>query len=907
MAPFLIPDDESTDTQVVPLLPRVDLSSPTRRAPPSVASARAVAAAAIVVGLCAIHFMWPDGGFGQVTYLTVTVGASAVAWVSVARFGGLSRVLLAVGISASALGDVLYEGYVIVRDTEPDVSIADAGWIAAYLAVAVGMLQLLRRGHRRTRRQLDGLIDMAVIALIAVLILWHFWIAPSVSDTSVPLFVRSVWASYPILDAILLAVVLRTLVELRTKTTMGVFLAAGVGLWLISDFTFLIAAPGGSVSVLLDIGWMAGAALLAAGCRRIPEADPDDDESDQYQAQAGPAGIALAIAPLLVPGFIELVGYYQGNDPNPVPLLVATFAFVVLAGARAMRLLELRDGAQASLASSERLYRALAANSSDAVLVLDADGCVMNDAPNLAALLGYPGEPTRGHRALDFLSDADVDSQTLFDQALLAPGVVLSGETRATRADGSEMWLSSRAVNLLGEPDIKGIVVNLHDITDRKRAEDELVHQAFHDSLTGLANRALFRDRVAHTLSRRARTGSDPAVIYLDLDAFKNVNDGLGHDAGDSLLREVAARLLDVVRSGDTVARLGGDEFAVLVDDSSRGLVEAEAIAERVLQSLATPVRLGDHDVTLSASLGIAHADAESTATSLLRDADVAMYQAKTSGKARWVLYDPTMREAAIERVQLENELIHALERDQFRLVYQPVVELATNRIVGFEALLRWEHPELGAVMPDQFIPIVEDNGMIIPIGRWVLKTACRTIAAWLEDRPGELTMAVNLSAKQLASAELFHHVQDALQSNGLDPSALVLEMTETALVQDATLAAARLHQLRTLGVRLAIDDFGTGYSSLSYLRQFPVDILKIDRSFINTITERETVPAIVRGLLELARTLGLETIAEGIETEAQHGQLRDQHCALGQGYLFARPLPLEQAEALLDPLPAPL
>jgi EAL domain-containing protein (putative c-di-GMP-specific phosphodiesterase class I) len=265
------------------------------------------------------------------------------------------------------------------------------------------------------------------------------------------------------------------------------------------------------------------------------------------------------------------------------------------------------------------------------------------------------------------------------------------------------------------------------------------------------------------------------------------------------------------------------------------------------------------------------------------------------------------MRAAAVQRVQLENELTHALEKDQFKLVYQPVVELATSRIVGFEALLRWDHPELGAVMPDQFIPIAEDNGMIIPIGRWVLETACRTAALWLRDRPGQLTMAVNLSARQLASAELIHHVHDALFTAGLDPSALVLEMTETALVQDATLAAARLHQLRSLGVRLAIDDFGTGYSSLSYLRQFPVDILKIDRSFINTITDRDKVPAIVRGLLELARTLGLETIAEGIETGAQLGQLQDQNCELGQGYFFARPLPVEQAEALLDPAPTPV
>ena len=692
---------------------------------------------------------------------------------------------------------------------------------------------------------------------------------------------------------------------------MGMLLAAGALCWLVSDFIFLIAAPEGFVSVLLDVGWMAGAALLAAGCLRIPNSDAADADADagidEYRGQTGRAGVALAIAPLLVPGFIEWVAYSQGRDANPLPLLAATCVFVALAGARGVRLIRLRDHAQEDLASSERLYRALAANSSDAVLVLDADGFVTNDASKLAKLLGYPGERTRGYRAFDFLSTDDVDSRTLFDQSLLAPGVTLSGEARTTHANGADMWLSTRAVNLLDQPDVRGIVVNLHDITDRKLAEGELAHQAFHDSVTGLANRALFRDRVEHALSRRARTGADPAVIFFDLDGFKNVNDGLGHEAGDSLLREVALRILGVARSGDTVARLGGDEFAVLVEQSSRATVEAEAIAERVLQSLTTPVTLGEHDVTVSASIGIAHADADSTSTSLLRDADVAMYQAKTTGKARWVIYEPTMRAAAVQRLQLENELAHALERDQFKLVYQPVVELDNNQIVGFEALLRWEHPELGAVMPDQFIPIAEDNGMIIPIGGWVLRTACDNAARWLADHPGQLTIAVNLSARQLASAELFHHVQDALQNAGLDPSALVLEMTETALVHDPILAAARLHQLRTLGVRLAIDDFGTGYSSLSYLRQFPVDILKIDRSFINTITDRDKVPAIVRGLLDLARTLELETIAEGIETDDQLEQLRDQRCQLGQGYLFAKPLPLEQAEALLEKMSTPL
>ena len=338
--------------------------------------------------------------------------------------------------------------------------------------------------------------------------------------------------------------------------------------------------------------------MLAAGCRRVPNHEtPDTDDfgaQTRPTGQTGQAGIALAIAPLLVPGFIEWVAYTQGRDANPLPLLAATCVFVALAGARGLRLIRLRDHAQEDLASSERLYRALAANSSDAVLVLDADGFVTNDAPNLATLLGYPGERTRGYRAFDFLSPDDVGSRTLFDQSLLAPGVTLSGEARTTHANGADMWLSTRAVNLLDQPDVRGIVVNLHDITDRKLAEGELAHQTFHDSVTGLANRALFRDRVEHALSRRARTGADPAVIFVDLDGFKNVNDGLGHEAGDSLLREVALRILGVARSGDTVARLGGDEFAVLVEQSSRGTVEAEAIAERVLQSLTAPVTLGD-------------------------------------------------------------------------------------------------------------------------------------------------------------------------------------------------------------------------------------------------------------------------------------------------------------------------
>jgi EAL domain-containing protein (putative c-di-GMP-specific phosphodiesterase class I) len=330
---------------------------------------------------------------------------------------------------------------------------------------------------------------------------------------------------------------------------------------------------------------------------------------------------------------------------------------------------------------------------------------------------------------------------------------------------------------------------------------------------------------------------------------------------------------------------------------------EAEAVADRVLHALAVPCSLDDgHAVTVSASLGIAAGTVEATAASLLRDADVAMYRAKTTGKARWTVYDPAMRTAAVERLMLESDLIGALDRGELALVYQPVVALETEEVVGFEALIRWHHPTLGLVVPDRFIPIAEDTGLIIPIGAWVLQEACQTAARWQRDYPHQppLSMAVNVSGRQISSPDLLVHVAAALEASGLDPNTLVVEMTETALIRDTVVAARRLHELRGLGIRLAIDDFGTGYSSLSYLRQFPVDILKIDRSFIDSINDRDKVPAIVRGLLDLGRTLELETVAEGVELGVQRDRLRDEHCDFAQGFLFARPLEPEDAENLL-------
>jgi diguanylate cyclase (GGDEF)-like protein len=434
-----------------------------------------------------------------------------------------------------------------------------------------------------------------------------------------------------------------------------------------------------------------------------------------------------------------------------------------------------------------------------------------------------------------------------------------------------------------------------------RRTEADLARLAFSDVLTGLANRALFTDRLELALRRTARSGGEVAVVFLDLDGFKSVNDSLGHGAGDQLIREVGRLLQAAVRTEDTLARLGGDEFAILVERSP-GVEEATRIAERVLAALTGPVDLGGQRVTVSASIGIATGDVAATASSLLRDADNAMYWAKGSGPGRYVVFNPQMRSAAAERRQLEADLWAAVADRQFRLVYQPVVDLGSERVTGFEALIRWDHPTLGVVLPERFLPVAEEIGLVPDIGRWVLTEACAAAAAWRRDHPAaaDLSMAVNVSPSQLGLPGLIEDVRTALAASGLPPSALVLELTESVLVRDPVLAAERLHELRGLGVRVALDDFGTGYSSLSHLRQFAVDILKIDRSFVSTIDDAESMPAILRGLINLGHTLDLEIVAEGIEQERQRTHLRDGQVALAQGYLFAAPLEHTDAELLL-------
>jgi diguanylate cyclase (GGDEF)-like protein len=458
------------------------------------------------------------------------------------------------------------------------------------------------------------------------------------------------------------------------------------------------------------------------------------------------------------------------------------------------------------------------------------------------------------------------------------------------------------ATNLLGDRDVGAFVLNIRDITERKELEEQLTHLAFHDPLTDLANRALFRDRLKHALVRSRRHGKEVAVLFLDLDDFKTVNDTLGHGSGDELLVAVAKRLSGCLRPSDTVARPGGDEFAILLEDLD-DQVEPVRAAERLLKVFGKPFEVGDQTVFVRASVGIATTpSAGETAEEIVRNADIAMYTAKAQGKGMYELFESGMHGAVVERMQLENDLRQALEREELHLEYQPIVSLRTWRLTGVEALLRWRHPERGLVPPMEFIPVAERSGMILPLGRWVLETAARQTRRWQERHRSSppLELSVNLSARQLREPGFTAEVAEAVRESGLHPSTLVLEITESVLIDDADEVSARLDELRTMGAKIAIDDFGTGYSALSYLRRFKLDALKIDRAFVADLTPGSQASALASAIVAMGHNLGLRTVAEGIETAEQLAELRAMGCDLAQGYYFARPVPADELERML-------
>jgi len=470
-------------------------------------------------------------------------------------------------------------------------------------------------------------------------------------------------------------------------------------------------------------------------------------------------------------------------------------------------------------------------------------------------------------------------------------------EWRFRQPDGS--WLNAEilATNLLHDATVKGIVLNTRDVSERRRLEEQLIHQAFHDPLTGLANRALFRDRVSHALALAQRRGTPVTVLFLDLDDFKTVNDSLGHGEGDRLLIAAAERFLACARSADTVARLGGDEFAILIE----GADGREGLPDRISAAMSHPFSLSGNQVRVTASIGVASAASDDRADDLLRNADMAMYAAKRHGKGRSATYESRMYADIRERLDLEAALRHAIEANQLTLFYQPIVNLQSGGIYGVEALLRWEHPQFGRLLPQHFVPLAEETGLIVQLGAWVLGEACRQVHGWRQKYPDlSLAVSVNISGRQLQGAGISEALRQTLHSSGIEPSAVVLEITESVLMQQTDAVLERLQQLKGLGVRLAIDDFGTGYSSLSYLQRFPIDILKIAKPFVEEVGQGADRSALARAIIGLGDTLRLRTIAEGIERAEQRAALLELGCVLGQGYHFWPALSASAIEELL-------
>lgn len=524
---------------------------------------------------------------------------------------------------------------------------------------------------------------------------------------------------------------------------------------------------------------------------------------------------------------------------------------------------------------------------------------------SLCHLLGYAESELKSRHFQSLVHPDEAATAIANINKLLKDNLpTFQAENRYVHKDGhvvTVLWSVSQA--RVEESDCVHLIFQIQDITDRKLAEEQLLHDALHDTLTGLPNRALLIDHLKLTLARAKRNKNQKfAVLFLDLDRFKIVNDSLGHIVGDQLLIGIARRLEKCLRTGDTVARVGGDEFTILLDDLT-DQSEAIAVAERIQQEISVPFFLGGREVFTTVSIGIAPSSRGYTQPDeILRDADTAMYRAKASGKARHEIFDEEMHALALNLLQMETDLRWAHERDEFVIEYQPIVSLTDFHLCGFEALLRWQHPQRGLISPLDFIPIAEEGGQILMIGQWVLQKACEDMSNWQKKFPTEtpIYVTVNLSAKQFAQADLIDQIKDSLNRSGLDPNCLKLEITESVVMDNIENATAMLRQLRALGVRLSIDDFGTGYSSLSYLHRFPIDTLKIDRSFVTRIVNDKENIEIVRTILMLAENLGMDVVAEGVETQEQMALLRQLSCHSGQGYFFSRPVNAQTAEQII-------
>jgi diguanylate cyclase (GGDEF)-like protein/PAS domain S-box-containing protein len=862
----------------------------------------------IYVAICAV---WMLGGFGgdRITHYVGLLADSPACLIAVVVAVATAR-RLAPGAARTAwrclsIALALYfVGTTIgvnswLHGQDPFPGLADVFYVAFFPAIFGAVFFLIRASAVRVRW-----VQLALDAMILVVgfgaFFWFLVIRPAASGTEIDVFKRALSQTYIALNCILLL-------------TLGVLLLAGVGnpngrrvpllllvgfaTMFLGDILWSVAKISGDYlpGALQDVLYLVCYVPLAAAGReqmRATTARGAPRASDSL-AQSLPYAAMLT-------AFLVLVSFTRGDIGSPATVMtIVVFALTLLVMVR--QALVLRGDALTRERRAARMvedrYASLIANASDVIMIVAVDGALRFASPASKRTLGLSPEDVAGKNLLDLWAGDDGERLRAFlaEVAATPGGAVGPVELHIER--GPERYvLEIVGSNLTDDPAVQGLALNFRDISERKALEEQLRQLAFHDPLTLLANRNLFRDRVQHSLTLAQRGQHQVAVMFLDLDNFKNINDSLGHDAGDRLLQAVAQRLVKSTRFSDTVARLGGDEFAILLEGIAT-IAEVESLAASLIEGLEQPFALSATEVRVSASVGVAFSTFEAGAEALLSKADIAMYHAKAAGKNRFVTFQPQMQELLHERLRLEADIGRALVNEEFFVEYQPIVDLGTRSLLGVEALVRWRHPELGVLMPGRFIQVAEECGQIVKLGRWVLRRACTELRAWRSSVAGGagLRVAVNISGRHLQHGDLVQDVAQALAESGLEPGNLVIELTESTIMHNTEANLGRLRQLKALGVRLAIDDFGTGYSSLSYLHRFPIDILKIDHSFVNRLTNTYNGPELARAVITLGETLGLDTVAEGIELEPQVAALLSLGCVAGQGFLFAMPGSLEQ------------
>ncbi|GLY26691.1 hypothetical protein Kisp02_00560 [Kineosporia sp. NBRC 101731] len=813
---------------------------------------------------------------------------------------------------AWSFGEFVNGFYAVVRQREsPSPSVADIGFLLAGVLLVAGLLRMVVPEPNAAAR-IRALVDGLMVSVAVLLVGWVSVLGPTMRLSSTGSAEKLLLLVYPSADIALITLATYLVLRTRGDGTRSALpiepIALTVLVFGVSDCAYAYLELTGEYrsGQAVDAGWLAAYTLLLVSAVMPPKKIVESDSLPRqfglllpYVVILGATGLSLVI-PAITGTPEDGTRWIQAGL---ILLMVARQLFSMRENLVLTRELEHRVVSRTQeLDTSHQRFRALVENSSDVVSMVDRNGRFIYTSNSVTRVFGVSPERLAGAQVQEWMDEASRISMTEALASISAtPLATATLEAVVFFPDGRRVAVENTVTNLLDDPAVQAIVLNSRDISERRQLEDELVHQAFHDSLTGLANRALFLDRVRHAMRRRVLGPETVGVLFLDLDGFKEVNDSLGHATGDALLVDVARRLTSCLRPGDTIARLGGDEFGILMEGALTGS-ECVAVAARISQCLESAVVIDGRDLFIRASIGIASAEVGTvSADQLIRNADLAMYRAKERQDGEPALYDPIMHSSLVERLALEAELRKAVADNQLQVHYQPTYVLDTGELVGVEALVRWPHPERGMVRPDLFIPIAEQTGLIHDIGRFVLREACFQGQEWARMSPSTpMNIGVNVSGKQLQRRDFADEVSRALADSGLDAGSLVLEMTESVLMNDTESAMNTLKELKDRGVRIAIDDFGTGYSSLSYLHRFPVDILKIDRSFVDRLSGADAQDSLVQSIVQLGHTLQLETIAEGIEEHSQLIALRRLGCTMAQGYHFGRPAPADTVSKLV-------